>query len=231
MIDRALTPEAMDDPSLGRARHRNALRGLARLNWLSGSVRVVWPSILTLARRERRPLGLLDLGSGAGDVPLGLWRRARRARIELDIRGLDVSPNAVGFARERAARAGAPVTFEVRDAEAAPLPRGYDVVVCSLFLHHLSEERALSLLVRMREAAGRMVLVSDLRRCRRGLALAWIASRLFTGSDVVHADAPRSVRAAFDLSEARSLVHRAGMDDAEILRRWPFRYLLRWSAV
>ena len=41
---------------------------------------------------------------------------------------------------------GARVRFETRDVFAEPWEGPFDVVMCSLFLHHLEEERAIELL-------------------------------------------------------------------------------------
>jgi len=73
------------------------------------------------------------------------------------------------------------------------------------------------------------VLVNDLVRSRRGLLLAYLAAHLLTTSDVIHVDAPRSVRAAFTLCEVRKLAHDAGLEDVAVSRRWPCRMLLVWS--
>ena len=229
-LNRDLQPEVMDDPALEPGRHRRALRGLARLNLFSGSARILWPSIEALARRETRPLRVLDLASGAGDVPLGLWRRAVRSGLKLEILGVDVSLHAVRFARENAERAGAAIRFDRLDAFASPLPADFDVVLSSLFLHHVTEDEAVLLLTRMRDAARRVVLVNDLLRSTRGLALAHVASRLLTSSDIVHCDAPQSVRASFTRPELLALARRAGMDGARVSRHWPLRLLLTWRS-
>jgi SAM-dependent methyltransferase len=228
-MKRELAPEAMDDPHLEQGRHRHALRSLSRLNLLSGSVGILWPSIAGLARRERGPLRILDLASGAGDVPLGLWRRARRAGMDVDVHGVDVNPRAVRFAQENAERVGAPLQFNVLDALTAPLPTDFDVVLCSLFLHHMTEDQAVVLLTNMRRAARRIVLISDLRRSLRGLVLAYLAARLVTSSDVVRVDAPRSVRAAFTANEMKDLARRARMHGVEVSRRRPCRLLMTWK--
>jgi SAM-dependent methyltransferase len=229
-LTRELRPEAMDDPALPAGRHRHALRGLSRLNALSGSTRILWPAIAKLARSQGRALRILDLASGAGDVPLGLWRRARRARLEMEIHGLDVSPRAVNFAREQAKRLGAAVRFEELDVLADPLPADYDVLISSLFLHHVSEDDAVLLLNKMRHATRHAVLINDLLRSAGGLALAHVASRLFTSSDVVHLDAPQSVRASFTAPELLALARRAEMDGARVSQHWPQRLLLTWNA-
>ncbi len=218
----------MDDPNLESGRHIAALHGLARLNWLSGSVRIVWASIAGLARKlGNKRLRVLDVATGGGDVPLALWRKARRAGLNLDLCGVDISERALRFASSRAEACGAEIRFQAINALTESLPAEYDVAMCSLFLHHLNEEQATTVLSRMRAAARRLVLVNDLRRSRTGLLLAQLATRLFTTSNVVHVDGPRSARAAFTVEEVQILAESAGMPDARIERRWPCRFLLQ----
>src|SRR5262249_61498598 len=106
--------------------------------------------------------------SGLGGVEIGMWARGRLKGIALDEGGCDFSPFALEHARKRAAARRADVSFFTRDVIAEPIPAGYDVVTCSLFLHHLDEADAVSVLAKMRDAAGRMVLVNDLNRSKAG---------------------------------------------------------------
>jgi 2-polyprenyl-3-methyl-5-hydroxy-6-metoxy-1,4-benzoquinol methylase len=225
---RRLQPEVMDQPGLDRGRHFQALRGLERINFWSRSAAILRPSLADLARRGG-PVRVLDVATGGGDVPVRLWRWARRAKLPLNFAGCDVSPDAVEYAGGRAAEQGAGVRFFVHDALAGPLPAGYDVLTCSLFLHHLEEGQAVGLLRRMADAAGMLVLVNDLERGPGGLVLAVVGTRLLSRSDVVHVDGPRSVEGAFTVDEARRLAEAAGLTGATVRRRWPFRYLLSWA--
>jgi hypothetical protein len=120
------------------------------------------------------------------------------------------------------------VRFFQLDVLAEPLPAEYDAITCSLFLHHLSEADAVSLL-RAAAGAARLVLISDLRRSRSGYALAWMACRLLTRSRIVHVDGPLSIAAAFTPAELRELALRSGLAGAQVSRRWPQRMLLKWD--
>jgi SAM-dependent methyltransferase len=229
-------PEIMDQPDLNPAEHHRALGGLARINLLSGSARILWPPLLALGRAlGKRDLRILDLATGGGDVPIRLWRKAAQAGLDWHIEGWDFSPVAVEHAQKRAAQARAGVSFAVQDVLQGPPFAGYDAVVCSLFLHHLDEDQARGLLRRMagfgaaqQDSRPRLVLVNDLVRSLAGLALAHLGSRLLTFSHVVHVDGPRSVEGAFTLAEARALAKEAGLHGATIERRWPCRFLLSW---
>jgi SAM-dependent methyltransferase len=226
---RCRQPEIMDQPDLDEPHHVGALRGLARINRWSGSARILWAPILRLAREGgAAPLRVLDIATGGGDIPIALWHKARRAGVALCLEGCDRSQRAVTFAGQRAREQGTDVRFFQFDVLSDPLPAGYDVLMHSLFLHHLDDEQAVDVLGRMAQAAGRLVLVNDLRRSRAGLALAYLGTRLLSSSEVVHADGPMSVRAAFTLDEAHALVRKAGLKGAVIEKRWPWRFLLAW---
>jgi 2-polyprenyl-3-methyl-5-hydroxy-6-metoxy-1,4-benzoquinol methylase len=172
---------------------------------------------------------VLDVATGGGDVPIRLAQRAHRSGVPLQVEGCDCNPTAVTYARQHAADVGADVHFFTADALSGPLPEGYDAVFCSLFLHHLDEDQAVNFLRRLGQAAGHLVLVSDLERCRIGLLLAHLVGWVLTRSPVVRVDGPRSVEAAFTPREARELAARAGLHGASVVRCWPFRYLLSWS--
>ena len=217
----------MDEPGLAPDRHHAALQGLRRINLLSASAGILWPAIRKLSTSHIGPLRLLDVASGGGDVLIGLWRRATRAGIALECEGADISETALEHGRELARRAGAPIAFRRLDALAEPLPE-FDVVVSSLFLHHLEEADAVRLLQRMKAAARHLVLVNDLTRSRLGYLAAWCGTRILSRSPIVHVDGPRSVRAAFTVAEMRRLAEEAGLDGATVSARWPFRCLLEW---
>src|SRR5689334_4737167 len=97
--ERRLEPELMDQPGLEFARHAQALRGLERINAWSGSAGILWPAIRELGRRRGGPIRLLDVATGAGDVPLRLLRKAARAGLSLEIHACDRSEQALAIAR------------------------------------------------------------------------------------------------------------------------------------
>jgi 2-polyprenyl-3-methyl-5-hydroxy-6-metoxy-1,4-benzoquinol methylase len=111
------------------------------------------------------------------------------------------------------------------------LPQGFDVVICTLLLHHLEWDEAIQLLSKMRTSARKAVLVDDLLRSIAGYTLAWVGTRALTRSRIVHVDGPRSVRAAFRLTELHELADAAGLTPARFVPHWPFRCLLHWSRV
>jgi 2-polyprenyl-3-methyl-5-hydroxy-6-metoxy-1,4-benzoquinol methylase len=225
---RDLQPELMDRPDLDSQSHYRALRGLARLNRWSRAAAAIWQPLKQLSRGCQRPLQVLDIATGGGDVLCDLARKAQRCNLAFDFAGCDVSPRAIEFARQRADRLKLGISFFTLDVLQHTLP-SVDVVISSLFFHHLNEEQATSLLSKMAAACREMIVINDLRRSRVALSLAYAATQLLTRSPVVHVDGPRSVQNAFTVAEIRGVAERAGLADAEVKNCWPQRLLLCWQ--
>lgn len=233
---RVLEGELMDDPGLPEPEHRRALAALRRINRFSRVVDTLWPGVVAAAGAAggggSRSLVVVDVATGSGDVLVGVLARAKRAGVAARGLAVDVSPVALAETSARAGQAGVRVEISERDVIAAGLggeDACADVAMCSLFLHHLTEEQVVRVLTEMRRI-GRRVLVSDLERCRLGLIGAWLAGRLGTRSRIVRIDAVRSVRAAFTVDELKGLANRAGLAEAQVRRVWPFRMLLMWPS-
>jgi 2-polyprenyl-3-methyl-5-hydroxy-6-metoxy-1,4-benzoquinol methylase len=222
-------PELMDAPNLAPARRATALKALARVNALSGVAQRIWAEILELHNAGApSTLRVLDIACGGGDVIVSLARRAARSGLDLEVHGCDVSPPALEVAHKNAERAGIRAQFFELDALRDEIPQDYDIVCCSLFLHHLDEHDAVALLGAMAEGVRRTVLVQDLRRTVAGYLLALGVLRVISRSTVVHVDGPRSVEGAFSLGEARELARRSGLDGVRIEACWPQRFQLTW---
>jgi 2-polyprenyl-3-methyl-5-hydroxy-6-metoxy-1,4-benzoquinol methylase len=172
-----------------------------------------------------RPLCVLDVASGSGDVPIAWARRAKRDGLKLQLTLLDMSSVAVEEQQRRARQLGLDVMSLQHDCLGTPLPAGFDVVTSSLFLHHLDEHQAFKLLQSMQLATENALLICDLERSRMNLALVTVASRLLTRSPVVHHDAARSVRAAYTMEEFRRLADSALARPVRVRRAFPCRFL------
>jgi len=111
----------------------------------------------------------------------------------------------------------------VADGFALPFAEGtFDVVMCNLFFHHFSGERAREFLRSLAHVARWAVLVNDLERHILPYLFIRIASP-FARSRLTKHDAPASVRQAYTREELKDLAAGAGFRDFEVERILPFR--------
>ncbi|MDX2148157.1 MAG: methyltransferase domain-containing protein [Planctomycetota bacterium] len=241
----------MDDPALSADELQRALRGLSRLNRVSGVASAMWKLIereLTLAHAQNaasqgQPAGakggvptgdvltILDAATGSGDVPLAMATLARSRGISVRLNLTDLRPEMLSVAGERARRAGIDATLSTWDVLGGGTPPpAQDVVTCSLFLHHVPQQAIVPALHRLAASARRLLVVVDLFRSPSSYALVALASRLVTRSPVVHQDALLSVRAALTPAELQSAAQHAGLSGARVVPMFPCRMALVWHA-
>lgn len=221
-------PEWMDRPDLDANSHRQALRGLARINLWSRAAATLWKPLRDFCDTCDRPLQVLDIACGGGDVLCRLAHLARHNSCKMQFVGCDISPIAIEHARSNAQRWRIDVQFTQLDVLKEQLFPKFDVIISSLFLHHLDFEQALGLLKKMARAKPSLILISDLLRTRLGWLLARMGTKVLSRSPVVHIDGMRSVEGAFNRKEIEQLAAAAGLVNTHIRTIWPERFLLVW---
>ena len=226
---RVRTPEIMDQPELDEGLHAEALQTLQLTNSLSFVKRTLWKPIARLARDVKdRPIRVLDIASGGGDVACSLWKTAKRKGLNVEVHGSDISDVAIQHAHANADSQSAMVEFFRLDILKDGIPDGYDVITNTLFMHHLSEEEVVEALRKMGSATQRLVLINDILRSRFGYFLAYYVPRILSRSPVVHIDGPISIQGSFTIDEFRDLSIQAGLEAATFTKRWPERFLMEW---
>lgn len=203
-------PELLDLPVLDPTALQGNLADLARVNRFLGGIRLSQRALARLLAPSTPgdTLLLLDVGTGAGDIPAALIEWAHRREIRLHVVGVDRSVVILQHARSTAPSPG----LVAADGGRLPLRDGaVDVAHCSLLLHHLDPPDAIPLLAEMARVARRGVIVNDLLRSRIGFAGAWLLGRIATRNPLTRHDAPLSARRAYTLAEMTDLLAAAGL--------------------
>ena len=225
MVRRRETEELLDRAGHDPAELAANLRDIRTVNRLAGGVATVLchlPGLLSHLPRGH-PLEILDLATGSGDIPLSLVAWAERQGRPLHLTVTDRSPEILAEARRTLG--GVPgVTFTVCDARAVPMPeRSFDVVLCSLSLHHFAPGEAVQVLREMDRLSRTGFILNDIRRCLTGYLAAWAASRVATRNRLTRHDMPLSVLRAYTPDELRALLRQAGIRDASVTTHPLFR--------
>lgn len=226
LATRSLEEEQMDAPDLPVATYDAVLGDLARVNRATLAAR---PTIAFLSGIAQRgdTLRILDVGFGQGDMLRRIARWADVRGVAVRLVGIDLNPRS-GVAAAATTPPG--MAIEYRTGDYADLAgQGWDVILSSLVAHHMSRNQLVAFLRFMEREAVRGWLVNDLHR--HGFAYAGypLLARLLGVHRIVREDGRLSIARAYRPAEWPPLLAEAGIADARVVRRFPFRLCVeRW---
>lgn len=200
--------EMMDRPQPVSPELERDLERLRQLNRWFGSYRLV----SAFLRRWMVPsahLRVADLATGSGDIPRLLVDYARRIGARVEIDAIDQQAATIEIARKLSSDYPE-ISYHEANILEWQSPQPYDIVLCSLVLHHFSDDDAVKLLQRSRELSKKFVLVSDLRR---GVLLqtgVYLLTALIFREPMTRFDARLSAQRAFSFSQMRELAIQGG---------------------
>lgn len=211
---------------------RDCLHSLGQVNrWLLG----YRPTIAWLNRLPsglKKPLQIVDVGCGGGDLLRQIAGWARKHGVAVQLTGIDLSPHATRAAAE-ATPEELGITWVTGDALAYRPEKPIDIVVSSLMTHHLEDEEIVALLHWMEATAEAGWFISDLERSQWSSRMfRWLATLAGWHRFVKH-DGPVSFRRAFLKEDWVSLLQAAKVPlDVVTLEHWrPGRLCVgRWKS-
>jgi SAM-dependent methyltransferase len=222
---RSTQPELMDEDGISLAEFRHCLRSLEIINVLTLAYR---PTLRWLRREVAKagqaPVHILDAGSGGGDM----LRRIARIKGHINLTGVDLNPLAAQVAAESTAST---VKYETTDIFGFEPTLPVDYVVCSLFTHHLDDDRLVEFLRWLDRRAGRGWFINDLHRHWLPYYFIKGATALFSRNRLIRHDAAVSVARSFTIADWRSLLDRAGISGARIEWVFPFRLCVSYARI
>jgi 2-polyprenyl-3-methyl-5-hydroxy-6-metoxy-1,4-benzoquinol methylase len=211
--------ELMDEPC-GYSELRDCLRDLAEVNRVT---RGYAPTLAFLSRiAEHRttsaPLRILDVGSGGGDTLRVIARWAATRKLPVELTGIDLSPHAIPAARELSTRDpfAADIDWVTADVFSYSPEIQPDVILSSLFAHHLSSPEIVRFLRWMEQHARLGWFINDLHRSRRAAFWFRFLPILFGWHRFIAHDGPVSLRRAFVPGDWERLLDQAGISGAAI---------------
>jgi 2-polyprenyl-3-methyl-5-hydroxy-6-metoxy-1,4-benzoquinol methylase len=201
-------PELMDRPQPVSPELERDLHNIRQLNRFFGSYRLV-RHFLRHWIRPGTNFRVGDLATGSGDIPRLVVDHARSVGAVVKVDAIDQQSATLEIARRLSGEYPEISYIEANILEWQPA-EPYDLVLCSLALHHFGEDDAVQLLRRSRELSRKFVLVSDLRRGYLATIGVYLLTALIFRNPMTKYDARLSAARAFSFSELRELATRAG---------------------
>jgi SAM-dependent methyltransferase len=223
MPSRVDAPELLDEPAAHPLELSSNLADIRSLNRWFGGTSLVLKSVHALTKNLGQ-FSVLDVATGSADIPLAIHQTLARGR-RVSITALDVSPEILSEARKLIG--GSPIELVQGDARKLPFDdESFDLVSCSLALHHFSPEDARVVLVEMWRVASRAIILTDVYRSQAAYVAAWLSTRLGTRNRLTRHDAPLSVLRAYTPGELAGLASAADISSVKISRHLFFRQRL-----
>ena len=213
----------MDRPQPVTRELERDLANLRSFNRWFGSHRLI-RHFLRLWLTPNGKARVLDIATGSGDIPRLIVDHARRQNVLVQIDAIDQQESTIAIARGLSA-AYPEINFYCADLFEWNLSPGlkldglkpssfpYDMVLCSLALHHFSNDDAVRVLQKIRDLSTARILVADLRRARWLSCAVYFVTATMYRDEMTKTDARLSAARAFSFLEMRKLAERAGWKD------------------
>jgi len=200
--------ELMDRPQPVSPELEEDLRSIRQLNRWFGSHRIIRHFVCRWVKPGAH-MRIVDLATGSGDIPRLIGDHARKIGARVKIVALDRQSATLEIAR-RLSGDYPEISFVETDILEFKSPDRYDLVLCSLTLHHFSDEDAVRVLRRCRELSHKFVLVSDLRRGWLGMMGVYLLTALIFRAPMTRYHRRLSIASATAFAELHHLAQRAG---------------------
>ncbi|MDX5348389.1 MAG: methyltransferase domain-containing protein [Hymenobacteraceae bacterium] len=229
---RSEEPELMDELSLSGNALKQNLDELEVINkWLGGN-EVVTDALDQLRQMpvfkpfSGKQLKIADLGCGGGDIlrEVAQWSKKRQQPVALT--GIDANAFMINYATGKCS-SWPQIQLLQQDIFSENFKNEqYDIVICSLFCHHFTNQQLIQMLQQFYSQAILAVIITDLHRHPLAYySIKWLTAG-FSKSYLVKNDAPLSVLRAFRKKELEQLLLQAGIKNFRLKWRWAFRWQL-----
>jgi 2-polyprenyl-3-methyl-5-hydroxy-6-metoxy-1,4-benzoquinol methylase len=218
--------EIMDDFSLHGTELRAALDQIARINQLLGGNKVTLNGIKELLKKINisQPIAIADVGCGNGDMLRMLANYGLKNNLNFKLIGIDANAFTVNYAKTLSNEYSniEYLCLDIFSPDFAAI--NYDIMLCTLTLHHFTDEEILNIIAIFNNNASVGIVVNDLQRSKLSYKLFEIICKLFNLSKMSREDGLVSILRGFKKNELEEFSKKLNLKNYTINWKWAFRY-------
>ena len=223
--NRSSETEIMDDFTMKGVLFRDTLDKLEIINRLLGGNKVTIKGLKELLKNKSKNkiITIVDLGCGHGDILRDIAKFGRKNNYTFRLIGIDANIAAIAYAKELSCEYSE-LSFKAIDIFSEDFKKqSYDIVLCTLFLHHFKNNELISFLKMIIERATIGVVVNDLHRHKLAYYLFKLIG-LFVKNKMIREDGLTSILRAFKKKDLENISKQIKVYFS-IQWKWAFRYL------
>lgn len=218
--------EIMDDFALEGEVLREALDKIAKINQLLGGNKLTLLGVKELIARNPKTteFTIVDVGCGNGDMLRTLAEYGLENNLNFKLIGVDANNFTVNHAIELSKKYPN-ITYRCEDIFEKPFGQlKYDIVLCTLTLHHFKEGEIIDLMGLFYKNASLGVVINDLHRSVVAYRLFQALCFVFRLNDMSRKDGLVSILRGFKKEDLFGFSKKLNFNKYTIKWKWAFRY-------
>jgi len=223
---RSTEKELLDETNISKKLLFKNLRELDILNRHTGGHTITLKGLKQLVTDHTKTYHIVDLGCGSGDSLRAIADWACKNNFNVKLTGVDMNANVIDYLRKHCSAYPEISGITGDYQEFLDRNTSVDIVLCSLFCHHLNENELIKLFNYFSEKVTTGFVINDLQRNWMTYYSAWLSTRLLNGTILAKNDGPVSVLRGFKVSELKHLLEKANTENYIIQKKRLFRLLV-----
>ncbi|CAA9199700.1 hypothetical protein FLA105534_02726 [Flavobacterium bizetiae] len=218
--------EIMDDFFLEGKELQEALDKIASINRLLGGNKLTLHGLKTLLKKSNatKTITIADIGCGNGDMLRMLANYGKKNNLNLTLIGVDANAFTINYARKLSTEYSniEYVCVDIFSEDFNTIE--YDIVLCTLTLHHFSNEEILNIMTTFNKNANIGIVINDLHRSKLAYRLFEKVCAVFKLNKMSRQDGLISILRGFKKKELENFSKKLDLKNYTINWKWAFRY-------
>lgn len=219
-------PELMDDFLLEGIELQEALDKIAQINQLLGGNKLTLQGLEVLLKNldKNKEYTLVDIGCGNGDMLRYIADFALKKNYNFQLIGIDANDFTVEYAKKLSV-SYLNIKYLCEDIfDKAFEAMQYDIVLCTLTLHHFKEDEILNLMQTFYKNSKIGIVINDLHRSIIAYRLFQVICSVFNLNRMSREDGLISILRGFKKKELIAFSKLLNFKKYSIRWKWAFRY-------
>ncbi|WP_394775622.1 methyltransferase domain-containing protein [Flavobacterium sp.] len=218
--------EIMDDFSLEGKELQDALDKIARINQLLGGNKLTLHGIKRLLNKTdtQKTIVIADIGCGNGDMLRMLADYGQKNKLNFKLIGVDANEFTINYAKKLSTEYPNIEYICVDIFSEGFTQIKYDIVLCTLTLHHFTNDEILNIITIFNNNATIGIVINDLHRSKLAYRLFKMIGIIFNLNRMSREDGLVSILRGFKKNELESFSKKLNFKNYTINWKWAFRY-------
>ncbi len=219
-------PELMDDFDMKGEQLKDALDKIAKINHFLGGNKLTLQGVKNILKQHpvKDKIKIIDVGCGNGDMLRVIADYLDEENIKCELIGIDANQFSVNYAK-KLSKHYPNISYRCEDIFDKSFEKlEYDIVLCTLTLHHFKDDEIINLLRVFKANAKMGIVINDLERSPVSYRLFQALCFALRLNDMSREDGLVSILRGFKKPELERFSRKLHLKKYSIEWKWAFRY-------